>query len=163
MNSLFIEDEEIIEDMSRLRHGKAMARIVTQMSNFCNERQAGEVYIEPDVFLPNQSRKVIPDIAFVAQDNSGFIDENDIFRGAPDLIVEIISPSTYIYDLEGKKRLYAESGVNEYWLAFPEARIIQINKRNNTGEYQLLQVAGEKDVVSSVVLDGLQIKVSDCF
>lgn len=161
METLFIEKEEFTEDMSRLKHGKAMARIVTRLGSFCEAHGTGEVYIEPDVFLPNQNRKVIPDIAFIAKDNVGIIDENDIFEGAPDLIIEIISPSTYLFDLDKKKQLYALSGVKEYWLIFAEAKIIQVYTRSDAGRYELLKVAGEKDKVFSNVLPGFEVNVSE--
>ena len=83
-------------------------------------------------------------------------------KGAPDLIVEILSPSTSKKDLNEKFRLYEESGVNEYWVVYPAEKIIEIFYLVK-GRYSRSQKYVDNDLVNSNVLDGLNLSIKDVF
>ena len=84
-----------------------------------------------DVVLSEES-VVQPDILFVSNERREIITEDNI-HGAPDLVVEILSPSTADRDKELKLRLYAQAGVREYWIVDPDERSVQVMELGSSG------------------------------
>jgi Uma2 family endonuclease len=83
--------------------------------------------------------------------------------GAPDLIIEILSPSTIKKDYTEKFNLYEENGVKEYWIANPEGRSLQVFHLEN-GIYEELETFEEKeDIIASKLFPDLKIKMIDVF
>jgi len=82
-------------------------------------------------------------------------------RGAPDLVVEILSPSNTAIEMERKLLLYKEAGVQEYWIVDPKDKHISIYSQKS-GEYTL-QIYSNKDSVKPGVLPGLEIPLSTIF
>ena len=81
--------------------------------------------------------------------------------GAPDLVVEILSPSSAKMDCLIKQRLYQKAGVCEYWIADPESRTVYVLLQRDGG-YDLKEYAGEA-VVPVTVLPGCEISLQDIF
>jgi Uma2 family endonuclease len=110
----------------------------------------GEVLTAPlDVRL-SEDTAFQPDLIFVSNSRAGIILENWI-EGAPDLVVEVSSPSTATYDRATKLPLYAEFGVSEYWLVDSQAKTVEV-----------LKLQGKKYFVEAT-LAGDQILTSDLF
>jgi Uma2 family endonuclease len=83
--------------------------------------------------------------------------------GAPDLIIEILSPSTIKKDYTEKFNLYEENGVKEYWIANPEGRSLQIFYLND-GKYEEMETYEEKeDTITSKLFPDLKIKMIEVF
>jgi len=82
-------------------------------------------------------------------------------RGAPDLVVEILSPSNMAIEMERKLLLYKKAGVKEYWIVDPKDKHISIYTLKD-GEYTL-QIYSIKDIVKPGVLPGLEIPLSTIF
>ncbi|WP_258104650.1 Uma2 family endonuclease [Marinoscillum sp. MHG1-6] len=83
-------------------------------------------------------------------------------KGAPDLIVEILSPSTSSKDLNEKYQLYEEHGVQEYWVVYPGENVLEIYDLTD-GKYLSRGKFVKEDVVTSDVLKGLKIKLEEVF
>lgn len=108
----------------------ALVRIFHDFARSCG----GEVFFAPlDVRLADHSI-VQPDLIYVSPARSGVLRER-IF-GAPDLLVEVLSPSTASRDLGAKLQLYAESGVVEYWIVDPTNRTFEFLE-NDGGTFRL--------------------------
>ena len=82
-------------------------------------------------------------------------------RGVPDMLVEILSPSTAKHDQLVKLQLYKKAGVREYWIVDPVTKIVSVHTLKN-GEY-LINVYGDADSVPVRVLEGLSIELTDVF
>jgi Uma2 family endonuclease len=96
-------------------HQKILGKIFSQLFQFVEQNNLGEVRVAPfDVFL-NRKNAYQPDIVFIANDNLYNLKESG-FYGAPDLVIEVLSPSTWRFDKEDKKDEYERSGVKEYWM-----------------------------------------------
>jgi Uma2 family endonuclease len=113
-------------------HQRASMRISTIMNNFINEKQNGELFAAPiDVFFDNYNNSQ-PDILFVKKEREFLITKHGI-EGAPDLIVEILSPSTFKIDRKDKFNMYLFFGVPEYWIVDPKNQSIEVYiLENNT-------------------------------
>jgi Uma2 family endonuclease len=85
----------------------------------------GKAFFAPlDVYL-SDTETYQPDLMFITNDRLEIIKEKNI-RGAPDLVMEVLSPGTAYYDLRHKKDVYAEHGVREYWIVDPMERSIEV-------------------------------------
>lgn len=104
------------------RHGEVVA-LVTQVLREFTESHGGRLATSPvDVALADHS-VVQPDVVWIGEDHVGRIGRR--LEGAPDLAVEVLSPSTARRDRGEKLKLYAESGIPEYWIVDPEAETIE--------------------------------------
>ena len=86
-----------------------------------------KIYIAPiNLILPDLTNPIQPDLLFISTDKLDIIKENFI-EGVPDLIVEVLSPANPGHDRHTKFRVYAEAGVQEYWIVDPDAGAINVN------------------------------------
>ena len=123
-------------------------------------RGLGTMFFAPlDVILSNFD-VVQPDLIFVSNARAHII--QDYIRGAPDLLVEILSPSTAGYDRTTKRNLYARHGVGEYWLVDPYAKTITVLILGADG-YDTYAVFGEGDILTSPALPGFALNLSELF
>lgn len=127
-----------------------------------------KIYQSPFDVRLNQKREndgiietvVQPDVAIICDLNK--LDKQGC-NGAPDLIVEVLSPSTIKKDYNEKFNLYEENGVKEYWLANPEGKSLQIFYLENY-KYEELEIYEEKEeTIASKLFPDLKIKMTDVF
>jgi Uma2 family endonuclease len=119
-------------------HQKVLDKIYRRLGDFVEEKGLGETRVAPyDVYL-NRRNAFQPDIIFIANENLHKI-KNDGFHGAPDLVIEILSPGTWRIDKEDKKYEYERSGVKEYWMVEPDDKSTEGFALVN-GEFQPLPV-----------------------
>jgi Uma2 family endonuclease len=104
---------------------------------------------------------VQPDVMFVSRERLGIITHANI-QGAPDLVVEVRSPSTAQRDLTIKRRLYAEHGVKEYWMVDPEARTVTVLLLRN-GALEEVGIYRKGQVLSSTTLSGFTLNLDEIF
>jgi Uncharacterized protein conserved in cyanobacteria len=91
-----------------------------------------QVILSPiDVYL-DEENAYQPDIVVVLKDSKARVEEKGIF-GAPDVVVEILSPSTAYYDLTEKKDVYERVGVKEYWIVDPKRKTFEIYSNSEEG------------------------------
>lgn len=84
-------------------------------------------------------------------------------NGAPDLIVEILSPGNSRTEMRDKFDLYQEAGVFEYWVVYPSEKVIQVWKLNEEGRYIGLPPVVEGDLLSTPIIPNLEVNVTDIF
>jgi Uma2 family endonuclease len=122
------------------------------------EKKLGDLLPGPcDVILSDENI-VQPDILFVSNERLGIIGEANI-SGAPDLVIEILSPSTRNKDLEIKRKIYAGFGVREYWIVDPVAETVDVLVWSELG-YTSAGILGRSERLSSAVLPQLDIPIS---
>jgi Uma2 family endonuclease len=153
---------EMIEMVSPTsRHQRVLFRLSGLLDVYCRAHQLGEVFIAPlDVIL---SRTVVvqPDIFFIAQSRRAAL-VGDRITGAPDLLIEILSPSTGARDLNQKRKLYARAGVAEYWIVDPDDATIEIQRlQGKVLSTHALFGAGE--TLTSPLLAGLSLTLDEVF
>ncbi|MEZ4866824.1 MAG: Uma2 family endonuclease [Caldilineaceae bacterium] len=143
-------------------HQYVVSKILFYLQLFTIEHDLGVVVTAPfEVHLSETSKPVQPDVLFVRkerQPQSGA----QVFAGAPDLIVEVISPSSLRLDRKTKYDAYEQAGVAEYWLVDPKVRAVEIYTLTK-GEYALVGQYTNDELLESNVLPGLQIKASALF
>ena len=121
----------------------------------------GYVFAAPiDVYFTDTD-VVQPDLVFISNARAHIITDDNI-RGAPDLVVEILSPSTEQRDRVFKRSLYARHGVKEYWLADTRRKTIE-QLLLDGDDFRLAGVFGMGDTLVSPTLNGHALNVSDVF
>ena len=126
-----------------------------------DENDLGEVFFAPTDMVLSQTDVVQPDLLFVSKERSYIINEDNI-RGAPDLVVEILSPSTAQRDRTLKRTLYELHSVPEYWQADTYAKIVLILTLHN-GEYLVTGIYGEGQTLVSPLLAGFALEIDRIF
>lgn len=158
-----IEGEVISPPMAKQVHQFIITQLMWFLSNVVLPQQVGRLYTAPmDLYLDGQNYYQ-PDIFFVARDNPRCVlTENDIWRGPPDLVVEVLSKSTAKHDRLEKFDAYEHNGVREYWMIDPDVRLVEVYTLNEQGAYQRRAYA-DGDTFQSNVLPSLTIEVSALF
>jgi len=120
------EGELIMTAQPTSRHQKVLLRLGALVDDHATRNKMGSVWPEIDVHLPGEARVYVPDLVFLAPEHIDRLSEQDgRIHGVPDLVVEIISPSTERRDRTTKFRTYQQVGVPWYWLVDPDELIIQ--------------------------------------
>jgi Uma2 family endonuclease len=122
-------------------------------------RKLGKVYYAPVDVILDAENVVQPDILFIAKAHLSIIQRRGVF-GAPDLLVELISPSSVQRDRYLKKALYSSFGVKEYWIVDNANKALEIWKLQNQ-QFELHCMVEEKGKVTSLVLPGLEFDLSE--
>ena len=140
-------------------HQRAVGRLFWVVSQHVFANGLGEIVPAPTGVVLDDENGLQPDILFVSNERRGIICERGV-DGAPDLVVEVLSPSTRARDLGIKLRRYAASGVPHYWTLEPVARVLE--ERRLTGDgYELLGTYGEGDVFRPAAFPGLELRLAD--
>ena len=144
-----------------LYHQYILRKLLNKMSDYIDERIFGELYSSPaDVVLSDRD-VVKPDILFVSNERSHILTRENV-RGAPDLVVEILSPATAERDRTVKLDLYALHGVKEYWIVDPDAGTITVLLRGEVG-FEVNGIYGEGQSLRSPTLEGFSVAPEEIF
>ncbi len=142
-------------------HQRSSYNIVQIIGAYLSQHPLGEAYHAPfDVYL-TETNVYQPDILFVSQKNLHIMQEDGV-HGAPDLVIEILSPSTSHLDLGSKKRVYARCGVLEFWAVHPQERKVVIyDLRKSDTEPVNTWLDGDR--FECKLLPGLEFEVAKFF
>ena len=156
-----IDGELILIHSPNQAHQASSIALGSAMHIFSKANGLGIVLHAPFDVLFSDTDVVQPDIMFVSKEREEIITHANI-QGAPDLVVEILSPSSVSRDWGAKMALYAEHGVKEYWIVDPMRRVVWLMLLRGG----ILEVEGTYGVgytVSSSALAGFSVKVDDIF
>jgi Uma2 family endonuclease len=116
-----IQNQIVMSPAPLERHQRISMELSSELFFHVKRKKLGTVRAAPyDVFLDDKNA-FQPDILFVSKEKIHLIEEDGLY-GAPDLVIEILSPSNSKYDLKVKKDVYERYGVKEYWIVNPEDR-----------------------------------------
>ena len=111
------------------RHQRILRRLTVSIENWLTGHPVGEIFFGPIDVVLSSADVVAPDLIYVSWERSQSLKDDGMFA-APDLVVEILSPSTRRRDEELKRRLYERTGVSEYWVIDPDRDVIAIYRRD---------------------------------
>ena len=156
-----LDGELILVASPNRNHQTTSMELGSRMHSFAKENDLGWVFHAPYDVLLTESNVVQPDLLFISKERKHISTPANI-QGAPNLIVEILSPSSARRDWGYKRELYASHEVNEYWIVDPTNRIVYVMLLKN-GVLNLEATYGEGDTVTSSTLEGFAIDVDDLF
>lgn len=154
-----IEGVFVMASPASFRHSELQAFLLTVMRNFVNARNLGVILGENSACRLNEDNVYQPDVSFLSRERLHLAGEVYI-QGPPDLVVEIISPSSRRYDLVEKRINYARFGVREYWVVDPIERSATVSEMMQ-GEW--ISIYAEAGVLRSKVLDGFWLRLAWLF
>ncbi len=145
------------------RHQKISKNLLFEIERFLRTNPLGEIFAAPVdvVFSQEPPQVVVPDLVFVAAEHLSLITEKNL-QGVPDLLVEILSPTTATIDRRVKHALYERVGVPEYWIVDPERNSVQVFRLSG-GRYAPALEFGLGDRLETPLLPGLSIPLSNVF
>ncbi len=156
-----IEGELVMAAAPNRAHQTSQANLGAPMHTFVRSEGLGYVFFSPFDVVLSEYTTLQPDLIFVSNENADIITDANI-QGAPDVVVEIISPSSTGRDWVVKRDLYARHGVKEYWLIDPINRTLWVMLLKD-GYLELAGEYGEGDVVTALTIEGFKINLSDIF
>ncbi len=127
-----LDGELILAPPPANQHQTIVLALANVLSPIVLERHLGKIWIAPFDVALSEHDVAQPDILFVSGPRSHIITEANI-QGAPDLVVEILSPGTEDYDRGYKRILYSRHGVKEYWLVDPAAETVEVLTQQTEG------------------------------
>lgn len=148
-------------------HQEISGELFFQLRSFFKGNSC-RVFAAPfDVRLPQEDEReediinvVQPDISIICDPDK--LDERGC-KGAPTVVIEIISPSTAKKELNEKFNLYEKSGIPEYWVVFPGLNVIVVYSLDDEGKYQKTGEYSASEVLTSPLFPGLEIKLTEVF
>lgn len=160
----FIDGEIYLQASPSTMHQRISRKISTLFDIYFRDKEC-EPFIAPfDILLANEGKrvknKVIPDISVIC-DKSGLNENN--YVGVPDLIVEILSPTTAWIDISKKLELYQSFGVKEYWIISPKNCNVQVFNLNEENVYEEPTIYYMDRTVESKIFTDLNVNLKELF
>jgi Uma2 family endonuclease len=161
-----LEGFVVMEPPAGWPHGEIEAQVVGHLQVFLRAQRPrpGRVFGSSQGFDLPTGDTVEPDVSFVSAERWRALSRpvQGFPAVVPDLVVEILSPSTKRIDQEQKKRIYERNGVREYWLVDPVSRTVLL-LGSTGGKFDQGHLLKDGDVLTSEVLVGLRIPVGEFF
>jgi Uma2 family endonuclease len=158
-----IDGELIVSPTPTRWHQRVQGRLYFALETYVRSHKTGHVYGAPlDVVLRRETPPVVvqPDVMFISNANAGILDR--WVMGAPDLVVEVVSPGNARLDMVRKLNVYAQFGVQEYWLVLPELEQVQLLRQTGDG-FGPPDLLENDDVLTSALLPGFTLPLPELF
>ncbi len=159
-----INGELFVTRQPHFGHQECGGKCVTALNNWNAQVGLGRVAGAPGVIF-GESDAVAPDIVWISHERlASLLDNAGHLQGAPELVVEILSPGARNQrrDLELKLRLYSERGVEEYWILDWRAQTVAVYRRQGR-QLQLVATLHTADTLTSPLLPGFSVPVGFLF
>lgn len=143
-------------------HQLVVTKLIVRLGNLIESNAQGILYASPiEVILPNIATPVQPDLVFIRSERGNIIKQNRI-EGSPDMVVEVLSPSSIRYDRVTKFKAYETSGIQEYWIVNPKTQSVEIYNLEE-GLYNLHNEFNLDELVHSPLLGDLSFTAGSLF
>jgi Uma2 family endonuclease len=158
-----IAGELVVTPSPTPRHQRIVTELVFRLRQFTGKHNVGEVFVGPLDVLFAEGDYLEPDILFLRRGREHFLSDRGV-EGPPDLVVEVLSPSTTVRDRGIKLERYRLYGVPEYWVVDPDGRTIEAWKLAEGATEPL--VHGPADTLPWTPLRGgamLEVELAELF
>lgn len=156
-----IRGELFISPSPRFWHQEIVLNIASRFREHLRKHPVGKVVISPSDVELSLDDVYEPDIYFISRERLGIVTEQGV-SGAPDLIVEVLSPSTAKLDLGPKREVYGAAGVKEMWVVDARRRKIDIYLLKDA-QLTLARSAVEGESIATTLIPGLSLEVREIF
>ena len=156
-----LDGELIMAPAPRTSHQAVQTNLGWRVAQHVHENGLGRVFYAPTDVVLSDTDVVQPDILFVSVDRAHFVTEVNV-QGAPDLVVEILSPTTADRDRGYKRSLYAQHGVSEYWIVGVESATVTVLRLGDSG-FEVVGTYGEGDTFTSSTLPEFTFDIDEVF
>lgn len=147
------------------KHQQILSELLLALRSHARDHDLGTVLPAPVDVVLSDVDVVQPDLLFLSVDHGERLTEKNL-RGAPDLVVEIVSESTRRRDEITKRHLYQQHGVGEYWVVDPvvdTVKVYRLGAETGTYEREAELSLEEQGILSSPLFPGLEIPLAELF
>ena len=159
-----IDGEHYVTASPNTKHQQVSMELAFLIRAWLEDRPSGRIFTAPYDMVLTRFDVVEPDLIYLSNERAAEIMTAAHLRGAPELVVEIGSPSTRQRDETIKRHLYERTGVSEYWFVDPELDVVRVYVRAGekfTRPQELSHEAG--DTLTTPLLPGLALPLSRIF
>jgi Uma2 family endonuclease len=158
-----IDGEHFVTPAPIPRHQLAVTELVLALGNWVEEDGTGLVLPSPIDVVFDDTTVVQPDLLWISEERRSIVTETNV-QGAPDLVVEVLSPTTRRTDEIIKRKLYGRFGVREYWIVDPELETIKLWRPDGERFVRAAELSLEDDaVLTSPLLPGFALPLRRLF
>ena len=142
-------------------HGRMESRVTRVLDIFMREHPVGELLTSDTGFVLSRNPDVLrsPDLAFLRSDKADLVQEDGFVEGAPDLAIEIVSPSDSATSVVRKVRQYLEAGTHTVWVIHRRTREVQVHEASGTSRF----LTADQILDAPDLLPGFSVKVAELF
>ena len=159
-----IDGEHYVTPSPNLKHQKVLGNLHLLIGTWLEQHPIGQIFVAPFDVVFSRFDVVEPDLLYMSNERAAQVLTDANVQGAPELVIEIGSPSTRRRDETIKRRLYERSDVSEYWVVDPEIDIIRVYRRGTAGFERPVELRAEAtDVLATPLLPGLHLPLLRIF
>jgi Uma2 family endonuclease len=159
-----IDGEHVVTPSPNTKHQTIAGNLHGLLWTYLRQHDVGRVFAAPFDVVFSDVDVVEPDLLFVSKARQADVLTGAHVRGAPDLVVEIGSPSTRKRDETVKRRLYEHFGVSEYWVIDPELDEIKVYRATDGRFERMAELFLENDdALESPLFPGLALHLAEIF
>ena len=145
-----------------LKHQTVLLRLTQGLGKFIDEHKLGKLFFSPCDVVLSDADVVQPDLLFVSREREHLLSTGENVQGAPDVVVEILSPATADRDRGYKRELYGRHGVRECWLVDPTVETVLVHRQRG-GTLTHARTFSRGQTLRSSLFPGLEIDLDDIF
>ena len=159
-----IDGEHYVTASPNLKHQQVLLNLTLLIGTWLDAHPIGRMFFAPfDVVFTNFD-VVEPDLLYLSNERMVEVATPQHIRGAPELVVEVASPSTRSRDETIKRRLYERNGVSEYWVVDPDIDVVRVYRRGDEGFARPMELRRDTDdVLVTPLLRGLDLPLARIF
>jgi Uma2 family endonuclease len=159
-----IDGEHYVTPSPNTKHQRVSIRLVLLIGGWLEAHPIGQLFHAPLDVVFSEFDVVEPDLLYLSNERASEVVTAQHVRGAPELVIEIGSPSTRRRDETIKRRLYERAGVKEYWMVDPEIDVVRVYRRDGDRFGRPTELCADAgDMLGTPLLPGLDISVARIF
>jgi len=158
-----IDGEHYVTASPTMRHQQISMNLTLMIGSWLEAHPQGRLFYAPFDVVFSKFDVVEPDVLYVSNERSNVLTAPNV-QGAPDLVIEIGSPSTRQRDETIKRRLYERSNVVEYWIVDPDIEVVRVYRRSGDSFARPSELSREADdVLTTDLMPGLELPLARIF
>ena len=156
-----MDGELLVSPAPRMLHQRIVTQPARFLGNHIEEHGLGEVWVAPTSVILDPWTALEPDIVYVSIERSHIVSERGI-EGVPDLVIEVLSPSTADRDRTIKFHRYEQAGIPNYWIVDTEGQHLTQYGLGESG-YNVLNTIRINEGVETALLPGFSVPIQALF
>jgi len=158
-----LDGDHYVSPSPRTNHQVIVSNLDCAIGAWVRKKLIGRLFVAPYDVVLSDLDVVAPELVYVSAARASIITDDNI-RGVPDLVVEILSPSSRKTDEVVKRKLYERHGITEYWVVDPELSTVKVYRLVSSRYVRVAELSHEAgDCLTSEQFPGLSLPLADIF
>jgi Uma2 family endonuclease len=158
-----IDGEHYVTPSPNTKHQSVVGKLHVSIATYLERHAIGAIFVAPFDVVFSDLNVVEPDLLYISRERRDVLTDQHV-RGAPDLVVEVLSPGTRKTDEITKRKLYEGFAVSEYWIVDPELDTVKVYRRTGTALARAAELTAEAgDSLMSPLLPDWSVALTKIF